>query len=397
MSSVRILHIVTVPATVKWLIAPIIRRQVEAGYKVEVATGHGEYLEELKSKEIPIHVLGLSRRLLSFGNLATLWRLRYLIKGRQYHIVHTHTPVASFIGRLAAAWAGAPIIVYHMRGSWWDSPKAYIRLAFTLLERLPGLFTTHTFTINCADAREMVVQKVVKQESVTCLHCGSCGVDLLRFDPTFYSDDDYRNCRSGLGLSADDLVIGFIGRLVREKGIVDLLDAYKEIERSIPHARLLVIGDTLKSERDQLTATLLNEMILDSGLAAKVIFAGFRDDIPALINAMDIVTLPSYREGFGMVVAEAAAMAKPVIATSTRGGIEGVVHGETGLLVSPGDVNSLREALLTLSLDGDLRTRLGRAARLRAETHFSEEAVFNMIQEKYADMLNRTVGLPVQL
>lgn len=394
MPPIRVLHIITVPATAKWLIGPIIQRQIAAGYEVEVATGRGEYLEELKARGIPIYLLGLSRHFLQLGNLKAIWQLRSIIKARQYHIVHTHTPVASFIGRLAAAWAGTPVIIYHMRGSWWDSPRADIRLAFTLLERLPGSFTTHTFTINCADARELVDRRIARNDSVTCLHCGSCGVDLRRFDPALYSEEERSRFRAELGFSVNDLVIGFIGRLVREKGIVDLLAAYKEIERKIPQARLLVVGDTLKSERDQLTADIVRMAITNGGLDEKVVFTGFRDDIPALISVMDIVTLPSYREGFGMVVAEAAAMAKPVITTSTRGGTEAVVHGETGFLVSPGDVDALHNALVSLLLDDNLRLRLGIAARLRAEKRFSEETVFGLIQEKYVDLLAR-IGMNV--
>lgn len=394
MSTIRVLHIVTVPATVKYLISSIIRRQLQLGYQVEIVCGSGEFLEDLKANiDIPIHELPLSRDLLRIDNVKAFLSLIRIIRKNKFHIVHTHTPVASFIGRIAAVLARTPIIIYHMRGSWWDSPKFVVRFSFTIFERLPGFFTTHTFTINCTDAMELVKRKIASANNVTCLHCGSGGVDISRFNPILYSYKDQLKLRQDLGLSGGDLIIGFIGRLVREKGIVDLVLAFTEIVNIMPTARLLIVGGTLESERDQETSSCLQNIIKSKNLDDKIVFTGFRDDAPALLSIMDVLVLPSYREGFGMVVAEAAAMEKPVVTTKTRGGIESVIDLETGILITPGDIQALSSSLIDLLSDKDLRNYMGKNGRRRAEKHFSELIIFNAIQEKYTDLLLKA-GLP---
>lgn len=392
---IRVLHVVADPAAGAILVAPIARRQSECGYSVEFACGPGEYLNRLRKLGFPVTVIPIARRPIAASHVAAIYQLWRLMRRRRYHVVHTHTPVAAFLGRFAAFLARVPVIIYHMRGSWWSSPKLMTRAVFTIVEWIAGRWTTHTFTINCSDADELVARGIAAQESVTCLHCGGGGVDIQRFDPSCITGAAKNQLRAEFEIEESDCVVGFIGRLVREKGILELLTAFREVSAIVPDAKLVLVGGVLSSERDQTTIEKMRELVSNSDdLARRVIFTGFREDIPRLISIMDVVVLPSHREGFGMVLAEAAAMARPVITTNTRGGREAVIHGTNGLLVPIGDSEMLRDALLQLAFDPKLRHRMGEEGRRMALERFDERLVFEKVKAEYARLL-RERGLPV--
>ena len=380
----RILHVITDPATGWFLVKPIAQRQAQAGYVVEFASGSGEYAEKLEELGFSVHFVKLSRSLVSLSHFRALIQLVQLMRQRQYHIVHTHTPVASFLGRIAAAIAGSPIIIYHMRGSWWDSPSVLLRSVFTTLEYFAGKLTSHTFTINCTDASELVARGISRSEDVTCLHCGSGGVSLRRFSPELITAARSKELRAEHGLSDAQTIVGFVGRFVREKGIFELMTAFKVVLDEFPQTHLLLVGGTLASERDQKSMHELKYIVeKDVRVQRHVHFTGFREDVPDLVSIMDIVVLPSYREGFGMVLAEAAAMGKPTVTTDTRGGREAVIHEITGFHVPIRDEIALAKAISALCSDRDKQRRMGTAGRLRAVDIFSEDIVFSAIDSVY--------------
>jgi glycosyltransferase involved in cell wall biosynthesis len=388
-SKVRVLHIVADPATGAILVAPIARCQAECGYSVEFACAPGEYLDRLRGLGFPVTVVPIARRLIAWSHIVAVYQLWRLMRSQHYHVVHTHNAVASFLGRIAAALAGVPVIIYHLRGSRWDSPNFMTRLISMTADRVAAQWTTHTFTINCSDASDLVELGIAPTEKVTCLHCGSGGVDTQRFDPSRFTAGQKSHLKVELGIQNTDLVVGFIGRLVQEKGVFELLTAFQEVAVALPNAKLLLVGGTLASDHDQVTIQKLKSLVSSSDeLSEQVIFTGFRRDIPELIAVMDVVVLPSYhQEGFGMVLAEAAAMARPVVATNSRGAREAVVPETTGLLVPIGDTDALRDAILRLASDPDLRHRMGEEARRRALERFDEGIVFQTIKDEYARLL----------
>jgi glycosyltransferase involved in cell wall biosynthesis len=395
----RVLHIVTVPFTGVFMVSPIARRQTERDYSVEFACGTGEYLDKLKQFGFPVMVVSLSRNLLSYSHVLAVYQLWRLMSRRQYHVVHTHTPIASFLGRIAAVLAQVPIVIYHMRASWWDLPDAnsLARLGFTIVEWTIAhlVRTDHVFVLNSSDALHLIKQRLVSPDRVTCLHSGASGVDTERFDPNRITDEQRKCLKTELGIGNSDFVIGFIGRMVREKGIVELAVAFRDVIRCVPTAKLLFVGGVLSSEHDKTAIEDIRVIISDdSDLADKIIFTSFRDDVPDLLAIMDVLVLPSHREAFGMVMAEAAAMACPVIATNTPGAREAVIPGKNGLIVPIGNVEALKNAILQLADDPHLRRRMGEAGRRIALERFDELVVFQKIDEVYVRLL-REKGVPV--
>jgi glycosyltransferase involved in cell wall biosynthesis len=397
LSEVRVLHITNVPWTATFFMAPIARRQAECGYRVEFASGPGEHLDKLYQLGFPVIMIPISRRLIAWSHIVAIYQLWRLMRRRRYHVVHTHTPIASLLGRIAATLARVPIVIYHMRVSWWESPDAgfLTRLSFTVSEWIAAnlLKTDHIFTINSSDMNHLVTRRIVSPERVTNLHCGAGGVDAKRFDPTRVAEDQQKQLRTELGIEDTDFVVGFIGRLVRRKGIIELVTAFREVLEHIPNAKLLLIGEVSVTERDQTTFEEVKKLLLShNNLVKRVIFTGFRDDTPNLIAIMNVLVLPSRLEPFGMVMAEAAAMARPIIATNTQGAREAVLPGKNGLIVPIGDVASLRDAILQLAADPQLRQRMGEAGRRMVLKRFDEPVVFKTIKMVYERLL-REKGL----
>lgn len=381
-----ILHVITVPVTGMSLLAPLVQRQREAGCRVEFATGPGEYLEELQQMGCPVQVVPLKRKAFSWSYPSAVYQLWKLMRSREYDIVHTHTPIASYLGRIAARLAGVPITIYHLRGSFWDSGSRLARLGFTALERLIGTLTDQFFTLNARDAEDLVRFRIAAPERVLNLGCGSCGVNLEIFNRSRILEAELEEIREQLGLKVTDFVVGFIGRLVRSKGVLDLLDAFQLAAEELPDLKLLLVGGLLDSERDR-SLENLSGLLEERRMAERVIRTGFRKDVPRMLALMDVLVLPSYREGFGMVQAEAGAMSVPVISTRTRGSLEAVQEGVNGLLIERGDPREMADKIFLLRRDPGLREQMGREGRRIAEEQFSEEIIYGKIIAVYQQLL----------
>jgi glycosyltransferase involved in cell wall biosynthesis len=178
-----------------------------------------------------------------------------------------------------------------------------------------------------------------------------------------------------------------VGRLVREKGFVELIEAMPRVLEAEPRARLVIVGDALPSDRRSIKERLL-DLVGSLKLNDKVVFTGLRYDMPEMLSAMDVFVLPSYREGMPLVLLEAMAMARPAVATRVRGCREVVVDAETGILVPPREVAALADAIVRLLLDKELAKRMGSAGRKRVEERFDRDVVIR----KQLDALAKLVS-----
>lgn len=191
-----------------------------------------------------------------------------------------------------------------------------------------------------------------------------------------------RQLRERLGFQQDAVVIGTVSRLERQKGTAHLISALARIHHECPGARLLLVGDgSMRRDLERLAVSL--------GVRDKVVFTGALLDPGDALECMDMFALPSFREALPMAVLEAMARAKPVVATAVGGVPEAVVHGETGLLVPPGDDAALASALLTLASDPEKRREMGALGRTRFEASFTADAMARQTLEVYRRVLAR--------
>jgi glycosyltransferase involved in cell wall biosynthesis len=209
------------------------------------------------------------------------------------------------------------------------------------------------------------------------------GIDLARFDRRRVADSTLEELRGEIGIDPNAPVIGFVGRLVEEKGILDLLQAAKAVIEAIPQAQFLIIGPYDEEKPDALRPEVAERY----GVAASCRFVGMRNDMPELYALMDVLVLPSYREGFPRAPMEASAMEVPAVVTDIRGCREAVDHGENGLLFPAGDAHALAQSLIELLGDDERRAQMGLTGRRIAEDRFDEQKVFDRVLSEYERLL----------
>jgi glycosyltransferase involved in cell wall biosynthesis len=365
----KVCQLCAVDYTVKYLLTPLIDGMRRAGWEVIAVCSDEGGVGELRAHGYEVRTVGISRGLNPARHLVSLLRLIRLFRREKFDVVHAHTPVAALVGRIAARAAGVPLIVYTAHGFYFhEQMRPLPRTIFTFLEWMGGRCTDLLFTQSEEDAVTAVEKRFLPADRV--LAIGN-GIDIERFNPRVARPR--QATRAELGVPENAVLIGMIGRMVAEKGFGEFFEAAAAVAAQAPEAYFVVIGGHLASERDAgIDAQLARAR---AALGERLILAGVRSDMPDLFAAMDVFTLPSYREGMPRTIIEAMHMARAVVATDIRGSREEVVPGLTGLLVPTRDARALEEAFLCLVRDAALRERMGAAGRERALELYDEAKV----------------------
>lgn len=365
------------------LLLPLIDQLTAEGYQVHIVCSYGRYVPELQARGYIVHSVTIERRISPISNFKSLWRLYRLMKREQFDIVHVHTPVAAALGRVAAWAAGVPIVIYTAHGFYFhEGMPVLIRRLLVWLEKLLCHFTHLVFTQSHEDAVTAVREGICPEEKV--LWIGN-GVDTRRFA----IEPSSTGIRASLGISEQDKVVGFVGRLVREKGILELIQAMRPVIEAVPDAKLLLVGDTLDSDRDREIKRAMSRLLEQDGLASHVLLAGFVEDIPRVMAAIDLFVLPSHREGMPRTIIEAMASGKPVVAANIRGCREEVVPHVTGLLVPARDSEALAADIVSLLSNPELSLQLGAEGKRRACELFDERIVLDKQVKAYAEIVRK--------
>jgi glycosyltransferase involved in cell wall biosynthesis len=264
--------------------------------------------------------------------------------------------------------------------------RPFWRRFYIATETIAALCSDLILSQNREDIETAVRQRICRREKLKYL---GNGFDVQAFDQAPLTADVLSQLRAELGFPAGAPVVGFVGRLVAEKGVVELLQAFQAVISQVPAARLLIVGPADLDKPDALTPAVAR----DFGLEAACVFTGRRADMPQLYALMDVLVLPSHREGFPRTPMEASLMGVPSVVTDVRGCREAVEHGQNGLIVPLGDIPALSQAIVTLLTDRPLARRLGETGRRMARARFDERQVFHTVKKEYARLL-RQKGLP---
>lgn len=364
----KICQLCAVDFTMYHFLLPLTRALARAGHEVVGVCADGPLVERIRAGGLRVETVTFSRDYDLANHFRAYRRLVNLFRAEHFDVVHVHTPLAGLIGRFAAWRAGAPRIVYTAHGFYFHARMPWFKRAvFVALEWLGGRVTDVLFT-------------QAEEDAATARRYGLCrggviaaignGVDPSRFAPCSDSDVRRRQLRRALDTPDDAVVIMAIGRLVAEKGYPELFKAMRRVD-----AILWVAGERLPSDHARAIDGEIDAVTSDPMLAARIRLLGPRGDVPDLLRAADIFTLPSHREGMPRSVIEAMMTGLPVVATDIRGTREEVVAGETGVLVPVGDAEALAVALGRLVADPALRASWGAAGRARALALFDEDLV----------------------
>jgi glycosyltransferase involved in cell wall biosynthesis len=362
----RLLHVTTVPQSLFFLRgqAGFMRAQ---GLEVHAVSSPGPELDRFAGEEgVEVHALEMRRAISPLHDLGALVRLVRLLRRLEPDIVHAHTPKGGLLGMAAAALARVPVRVHHVHGLPMVTRRGIQRALLWIAERASCGLAHRVLCVSDSVRELAIAEGLVGAARIEVLGHGSInGIEAeSRFRPGPSSAAAGRAERARLGIPDGAPVVGFVGRLVQDKGVAELAEAWKGLRARFPEAHLLVVGP--EENRDPLPPAVLRALRADE----RVHLTGPRRDTPPLFAAMDLVVLPSHREGFGLVLLEGAAMALPVVGTNIPGCRDALVHGVTGLLVPARDTPALEGALAQYLGDPDLRRRHGASGRERALRDF---------------------------
>ncbi len=365
----KVCQLCAVDFTLKHFLLPLIDGMQSRGWHVTAVCSDGPSVEGLRKQGYRIETVTISRSMNPLAALRSLCGLVRLFRRERYDVLHAHTPVAAFIGRLAAQLAGIRLVIYTAHGfHFHEGMPAWKHRLFVSLERWAGRWTRFLFTQSAEDARTAVREKIMPAERV--LAIGN-GVDVSRFDPA--KTGARATVREALGIPENAYVVGLIGRQVREKGVAEFLLAAQQLAATHPQIWFLLIGEKLSSDH---AAGVADELAAaQAALGGRLVTLSLRGDIPEMLSVMDLFCLPSWREGMPRTIIEAMMMAKPVVATDIRGSREEVVHNETGLLVPVRSPALLAAAIERFAKTPAWGEKLGRAGRERALQLYDESKV----------------------
>lgn len=379
LQGVRIARVSTVAFFVETQLRSQISAIAQAGAQVTVVAS-----EEQLGRELPgtrYVSIEIPRKIDLRRDIIALIRLWSFFRGSGFQIVHSTTPKAGLLCSLAAKLAGVPVRLHTFTGQPWVGLSGVKRFLSKGSERLITLLNTHCYADSLSQRDFIVESGVASAERVSVLGAGSvAGIDLQRFDPSRFSDEDKLKLKAEFGIPSRARVLLFVGRLARDKGIVELLAAYGEVLSKEANVFLVLLGPH-ETETDSVLDGL------SDALKERLVMPGFSDEPERFMAIADMLLLPSYREGFGTVVIEAAAMGVPTIGTDIYGLSDAIVNGKTGLLVPVRNVDKLAAAIDMFLRDPALRLEMGANARARVESEFSNLRVNGLIIDEYVGLL----------
>ena len=383
LTGVKIAHVTTVDASLRFQLLNQLRAVQDAGFELTTISAEGSEVPALTAVGIQHVAVAMSRKISPLGDLVSLWRLYRAMRTERFSIVHTHTPKAGLLGQLAATLAGTPIVVNTVHGFYFheNTPPLW-RTFFVVLERLAALNSDIILSVNREDVHTAIHEHICPPEKIK--YIGE-GIDVVRFDPDQVEPARVEMKRTELRLPEGAPVIGFVGRQVREKGLLDLFAAARLVRDQVPDAHFVFIGPVDHAKAD----AVYPEEADAFGIADVSRFTGLRLDLPELYSLMDVFVLPSYREGFGRALIEASAMRKPTVASNIRGCREAVADGRTGFLFPVGNAVEMAERIVTLLSDQGLAARMGREGRAMVLESYDERSVNSSILHEYCRLMQQ--------
>ncbi|MFA5948635.1 MAG: glycosyltransferase family 4 protein, partial [Candidatus Gracilibacteria bacterium] len=380
----KVCHVTTVDITVRFIILNFLKFLKSKSYDVSVVCSLGKWVPFLEKEGFFIHNIKMTRRITLISDLISLIKLFFYFKKEKFDIVHTHTPKAGILGRIAAKLAGVPVVIHTNHGLYLYKEWALFRRSiFIFFEKVAAYCSDMIFSVNREDINTAIKEKICGPEKIK---YSSEGIDIKRFDPKRFSVQDIMRKKNEIGIDLNSKVIGIVGRLVIEKGYADIFEAFKIISKKFPGSTLMIIGQEEKEKEDSFN---LEYFVKKFQINKNVIFLGERTDVDELYALMDVFVLPSHREGLGLVILEASAMEKPVVATDIRGCREAVDNGKAGILVPAKKPTKLSDAIIFLLENPEKAKQMGESGRRRVAEEFDEIVVFEKMEKEYKRLINR--------
>lgn len=376
---IRLVHMTTVPYALFYVTGQVgyMKRR---GFDVYALSSPGGLLSQFsKQEDVPVKAVDMERRITPFRDLQALFRIWRWFRQIRPTIIHAHTPKGGLLGMLAGWLAGVPVRIYHLHGLRFVTVTGWKRRLLIVTERWACRLAQQVLCVSASVEALARDAGLCPPEKIKVLLQGSCnGVDATqRFNPAHVPPASREEVWARFGIPADAFVLGFVGRIVWSKGVVELVEAWKTLREEFPNLHMLMVGPI--EPEDPLPAEVEAALRNDS----RIHLVGQDWDTPPLFASMDVLVLPTYREGLPIVLLEAAAMTLPSIGTRVPGCVDVIEDGVTGTLLPPYDAPALASAVRAYIRDPELRRRHGLQARQRVLRDFQQETIWRALYQEY--------------
>lgn len=382
MSKQKLIRITTVPISLDKLLGGQLGF-MNSNYEVIAVSSEKEYLEAIGKKEgVDTFHLEMTRKITPVQDLLAVWKLYRFLKKEKPFIVHTHTPKAGIVGMLAAKIAGVPNRLHTVAGLPLLESVGLKRKVLNFVERLTYASATKVYP-NSNGLLEIIKEnRFCDSNKLKVLANGSSnGINTNIFSPDAIVESDKIELRKKLNISDIDFVFIFVGRIVADKGINELISAFDDFSKSNPQTKLILVGP-FEEELDPLSETTLNIIKCNKAIVS----VGYQQEVRAYFSIANALVFPSYREGFPNVVMQAAAMGLPCIVSNINGCNEIIQEGQNGIIIPVKNKKAIVEAMQSMYTDTNLYVTLKNNVRQSIVTRYEQKVVWEALLSEYRSL-----------
>lgn len=353
---------------------------IKHNYEVVGICANDDYVENVRRQGVRVITVPMTRNFTPIKDLKSLWLLYKIFRKENFDIIHFNTPKASLLASIAGRLCSRSILLYTLRGLGYTAYSGMKRQIAKHCEIITCWIADYIIAISHSLRQYAVKEGVANSEKVHVLGQGSSkGVNLRTFRLDGATKLQALHIRKSFGIDDGDIVLGYVGRLTNEKGIVELYRAFRNILENNIH--ILLVGE--QDNRNPLPDSFIRELDRDH----RVHRLGFQEKYSPFLAAMDIFVMPSYREGFGNVIIEASALKRPVISTDIPGCRDAVMNNQSGIMVGLQDIKSLQQAIEQLIRDPKKRKTMGQIGREWVKENFNRDIVWDRNLNLYEQII----------
>jgi glycosyltransferase involved in cell wall biosynthesis len=379
MSKPTLIRITTVPLSLEKLLSGQLHF-MSSFYNVIAVSSDKERLERYgESEKVAVFPLEMTRQITPIQDVLAVFKLYFFLKKTKPFIVHTHTPKAGIVGMLASKLAGVPHRLHTVAGMPLLEQAGFKRMVLNFVEKLTYSCATKVYP-NSFILRDVIIEnKYCPSTKLKVLANGSSnGIDTSYFDATHFSEDQKGSLKQGLGIKSSDFVFIFVGRIVSDKGINELISAFSEIQESKTDIKLLLVGP-YEPELDPLK----EETLIQINANKSIFSVGYQDEVRPYFAISDCLVFPSYREGFPNVVMQAGAMGLPCIVSDINGCNEIIEDTKNGYIIPVKDKQAIKVALLNILENNQQYSKMQQHARAMIVSRFDQKLMWESILQEY--------------
>ncbi|MCJ7933008.1 MAG: glycosyltransferase family 4 protein [Chryseobacterium sp.] len=384
----KLIRITTIPLSLKVLLKGQ-HQFMSNHFEVIGVSSPGKELEEIKYDEgIEVISVNMSRKITPFQDLKSLRKMYQFLKKEKPQIVHTHTPKAGIVGMLAARLAGVPHRLHTVAGLPLMEATGVKRKVLDFVEKLTYSSATGVYP-NSKGLYDFILQNnYISKEKLKVIANGSSnGIDTSYFSPDQITPDQKESLKRNLNIGGSDFVFVFVGRLVGDKGINELVKGFEMMSKmkNLPSTPKLLLVGPLETDLDPLHPETLKEIENNKS----IIVAGFQKDVRPYFAIADALVFPSYREGFPNVVMQAGAMGLPSIVSNINGCNEIIIEDKNGIIVPVKNIEKLQNAMERVMTDADYYDQLKKNARSMIQSRYEQSVIWNALLNEYKTLLKQ--------